>query len=85
MDLTMVPAAERDRELIAHLAAECTALGEAKVVRIRGHATAEQAGLPGDEPHVLSVSDAPRFRKGQGRLVDPRPRFCRSLLSTTVS
>ncbi|HKM71670.1 MAG TPA: hypothetical protein VJX94_16715 [Stellaceae bacterium] len=45
MKLTMVSSAQRDSELIAHLAPEGAVLREAKVMGIRGLPAANQAGL----------------------------------------
>jgi hypothetical protein len=44
VDLAMMSPAQRDRELIAHLAPERWVLCEAKVVSIRGLPAAKQAG-----------------------------------------
>jgi hypothetical protein len=45
MHCTMMPATERNRELIADLAAERTWLGKSEVVRVRGLAAADEARL----------------------------------------
>ena len=66
----MVDAAERDGELIAHLAAECARLHEAEVVGIGGLAGAHQAGLLSDKPKVLLVAIASRFGKLEHAIVD---------------
>jgi hypothetical protein len=47
MHRPVMPATERDRELIADLAAECAGLGEAQVVGIRGLAAAHETCLLG--------------------------------------
>lgn len=43
VDLTMVPTAEWDRELIADLAAECAALGKAQMMRVARDPATDQA------------------------------------------
>ena len=61
MDLAMMAAAERHNKLIADLATERPWLGKAKMVRVGGRTTANQAGLLDDEPHVLAVAQSARF------------------------
>ncbi len=51
-------AAERHRELVAHLAAERTPLREAQMMRVDGLAAADQAGQLGHEPQMLFVAIA---------------------------
>ena len=51
-------AAERHRELIAHLAAERPPLREAQMMRVGGLAAADQAGQLGHEPQMLFVAIA---------------------------
>jgi hypothetical protein len=68
--LAMVPTAERNRELIAYLAAECSALRKAKVVSVCRLAAANQAGLLSHESNVISVTHPARFWHGQHALVD---------------
>ena len=70
MDLAMMPAAERHREFVAHLAAKRPWLSKAQMVRIRGRAAANQTGLLDDEPHVLAVANSARFGMAQFALVD---------------
>jgi hypothetical protein len=70
MDFAMVSAAERDRELVADLAAERTALGEAKVMGVAGCAAANQAGLLRDVFDMLAVTYAARLGESQNALVD---------------
>ena len=86
VDLAMVSAAERDGELIADLAAECPALGEAQMVGIRRDAAADQARVLGHLSDVLPVPNPAGLRQGQRPLVDPcgpgsPPRRPPSLLS----
>jgi hypothetical protein len=65
MHRPVMPATERDRELIADLAAECARLGEAQVVGIRGLAAAHETCLLGDIAQVLPVAIATRSRDRQ--------------------
>jgi hypothetical protein len=74
MNGSVVRPAERDSELVAHLAAERAWLHEAEVMGIGWLATADQAGLGGDEPKVLLVAIAPRLGDGQDALVDAAGR-----------
>src|SRR5262249_61723911 len=69
MHRPVMPATERDRELIADLAAECAGLGEAQVVGIRGLAAAHETCLLGDIAQVLPVAIAPRGCKDEHALV----------------
>ena len=73
MNRAVMGAAERDRELIADLAAERTGLHEAKVMGIRGLAAADKARLLGDEPKVLPVAIAARSGNREDALVDALP------------
>jgi hypothetical protein len=61
VDLAMMAAAERHRKLIADLATQRAWLGKPKMVRVRGRATANQARLLDDKPHVLAVAKSARF------------------------
>src|SRR5262249_60375540 len=70
MHRPMMPSTERDRELIADLAAERTGLGETKVVGIRGLAAAHETGLLGDVAKVLPVAIATRGGDREDALVD---------------
>jgi hypothetical protein len=70
MDLTVVSAAQRDRELVADFASEGSVLGKAQMMGIAGLTPADQAGLPGDEPHMVAIANAPRFGMRQHGLVD---------------
>jgi hypothetical protein len=56
MDLAIVSAAERDRELVAGLAGKGAPLGKAQVVRFRGDAVAYEARLFGHVLNVLAVA-----------------------------
>jgi hypothetical protein len=62
VDLAVVAAAQRDSELVADLAAECSALCKAQVVWIRGLPAAHQAGLLGNMAKVSAVTNPARLR-----------------------
>ncbi len=62
MNLTMVSATERDRELVADLAAERRCLGKAQVMGIGGAAAADEARLLGYRLDVVTVTDPPGCR-----------------------
>src|SRR5207237_5472866 len=66
----MVPAAERDRELVTYLAAKRSGLGESKMVGVRGLAAADETRLLGDIAQVLPVAIATRSRDRENALVD---------------
>jgi hypothetical protein len=66
----MVPAAERDRELVTYFAAERAELGESKMVGVRGLAAADETRLLGDIAQVLPVAIAARSRDRENALVD---------------
>ena len=73
----MVASTQRNRELIADFAPQCSALRKAQMVGIRGLTTANQTRLLGDISDVIAVSNPARLRQGQDALVDPfdRDRF----------
>jgi len=66
----MMPATERDRELIADLAAERARLGKSKVVGVRGLAATHETRLLGDIAKVLPVAIATRGGDREDALVD---------------
>src|SRR5260370_35460610 len=70
MHRTMMPATERDRELVADVAAECTGLREAEVVGIRRLTAAHETRLLGDIAQVLPVAITPRRSDREDALVD---------------
>ena len=70
MHRPMMSPAERDRELIADLAAKRTWPHEAEVVRIRGPAAAHKARLLGDIAKVLAVAVATRSGDCEETFVD---------------
>ena len=63
-------AAQRHRELIAHLATERTRLCQAKMVRIRWTPTANLAGLFDNMPDMVTVTNATRFGEYKDTLID---------------
>jgi len=67
----MMPPTERDRELIADLAAERTGLGETEVVGIRRLAAAHQTRLLGDVAKVLPIAASTRGSHREDALVYP--------------
>ena len=60
MQLAVMHAADRDRELVAHSASECTRLCKGEVMRIRWGATAHEACLSHHEPSMVFVAQADR-------------------------
>src|SRR6516162_3012622 len=70
MHRTVMPAAERDREFIADLAAEGTGLGKSEVVGIRRLAAAHETRLLGDIAQMLPVAIATRRSDRENALVD---------------
>src|SRR4029077_12999260 len=57
----MVDSADRDDELVAHTAPECTRLCKGEMMRIRRHAAAHEAGLSQHETPVILIAQANRF------------------------
>jgi hypothetical protein len=55
IELPLLAAAQRHRELIADLAAELSALSEAQVVQIRRAAVTDLAGLPDNKSDMLAA------------------------------
>ena len=70
MHRPMMPSAERDRELIADLAAKRPGLGKSEVVGIGGLTAAHETRLLGDVAQVLPVAVAPRSSDCEHALVD---------------
>jgi glycerol dehydrogenase-like iron-containing ADH family enzyme len=58
----MVNATERDRELVADLAAERRCLGKAQMMGIGGTAAADQARLLGYRFDVVAITNPPGCR-----------------------
>ena len=71
MQLPMVPAAERHRELIAYFEADCPGLGKPQVMRIAWLPAADQARLRGDKLQMRLVTQPLRLSDGELALVDP--------------
>src|SRR5437660_11245755 len=72
MHRPMMPSAERDRELIADLAAKRPGLGKSEVVGIGGLTAAHETRLLGDVAQVLPVAVAPRSSDCEHALVGAR-------------
>jgi hypothetical protein len=64
--LAVVEPTYRNRELIAHLTAQCTRLRKAKMMRIGGFAAAHDARLFGHKFAVVLVAQANRFTYREG-------------------
>ena len=58
VDFAMVEPTNRDGELIAHLSAQRTRLGETEVMRVRRRAATNNARMGRHEPAVLLVTQA---------------------------
>ena len=76
MDLTVVAAAQRHGELIAHFSPESAVLREPQMMGIGGPAAANQTRLFGHEPDVASVTKAARLGMDQLALVDAVGHGC---------
>jgi hypothetical protein len=70
MNFSVVTAAQRHGEFIAHLAAQRRALRKAQVVGVRRLPPADQARLFGNEPDVIAVANPPRLREGKQAFVN---------------
>src|SRR5262249_44092224 len=57
----MVESADRDDELVAHTAPECTGLCKGEMMRIRRHAAAHEARLSQHESAMILIAQANRF------------------------
>jgi hypothetical protein len=58
MELAMVTAAERHRELVAYFAPERALLGKLKMMRIRGAAPASHTGLGAYELQMVPIAQS---------------------------
>src|SRR5262249_34192567 len=67
---TVVRAAERHRELVAHLASKCTGLREAEMMWIRRPPTANYARLFHHMSDVVTIAKPPRLGEWQHTLID---------------
>ena len=74
MQIAVVRAAERDRELITHLHPERSRLRKAQVMCVCRLPAANETRLSGDKLQVFFVADALGFAQRQGRLVDASMR-----------
>jgi hypothetical protein len=70
VQLAMVAAAERDRELVTDLAAQRPALGKAQLMSIARLTATDGTGLLCHKAHMVAIADAPWLRVGQNGLVD---------------
>ena len=70
MNLPMVSATERDRELVADLAAERMVLRKAQVMGVARLTSADDASLLGHKPHMVPIANTPRLAVCQHRFVD---------------
>ena len=71
MQLPVMPAAERHRELIADFETDCPGLGKPQVMRIAGLPATDQARLRGDKLQMRFVTQPLRFCEDELALVDP--------------
>ena len=76
----MVDSADRDDELVAHTAPECTRLCKGEMMRIRRHAAAHEARLSQHESPVILIAQANRFSQSTdciaARLLFGGPHRC---------
>ncbi len=70
MNFTMMAAAQRDGELVAHLAAQSPVLRKAQVMSVGRLAAANETGMLGNEPDMLAIAKPTWFGEGEGALVD---------------
>ena len=71
MQLPVVPAAERHRELIADFETDCPGLGKPQVMRIARLPATDQARLRSDKLQMRFVTQPLRFSEDELALVDP--------------
>jgi hypothetical protein len=70
MKFTVMPATQRDRELITDFAAECGALRRAQVMGIRGAPPTNKAWLLGNRFDMLPIANSTRRWEGQDAFVN---------------
>ena len=75
MNFAVMTAAERNYEFIADLAAECPALGEPEMMRIRRPPAADETRMLGDGSDMIAVTQAARFGHRQGALINRGQAF----------
>src|SRR4029077_3976671 len=80
MYLSMVDSADRDDELVAHTAPECTRLCKGEMMRIRRHAATHEARLSQHESPMILIAQANRFSQSTdyiaARLLFGGPHRC---------
>src|SRR3981081_2810894 len=76
----MVDSADRDDELVAHTAPECTRLCKGEMMRIRWHTAADEARLSQHESPVILIAQPNRFSQSTdciaARLLFGSPHRC---------
>src|SRR6516225_2523891 len=76
----MMDSADRDDELVAHTAPECTRLCKGEMMRIRRHAAAHEARLSQHESPMILIAQANRFSQSAdcipARLLFGGPHWC---------
>src|SRR5262245_55715404 len=76
----MVDSADRDDELVAHTATQCTRLCKGEMMRIRRHAAAHEARLLQHESPVILIAQSNRFSQSTdciaARLLFGGPHWC---------
>ena len=70
MQLAMVAATQRNRELVADLSSHRPALSKAKVVGVRRASSTDQAGLLGNCTNVVAVANSTGLWHCQHALID---------------
>jgi hypothetical protein len=70
MEFAMMPAAQRNGELVADLAAERPALSEAQMMGVRRASPTDQTWLFSNIPDVVSVADAAWLGESKSTFVD---------------
>ena len=70
MDLAMMSTAERHGKLVADLASERPALGEAQVMGVGRFTPADQTSLLRHKAHMVAIADAPRLGMAENGLID---------------
>ena len=70
VNFAMVTSTQGNRELIADFPAKGAALRKSQVMRIRRTSPTDEARLFGNEPEMIFVTNAARFLKRKGTLVD---------------
>jgi len=72
MNFSVVNTAERNGELVAHLASKRRMLGKPNMMRIRRLPPTDEASSPGNELNVFLVTKAARLGYGENGLVEAR-------------